>query len=345
MTGKVTLSDVARAAGVSLMTASRAVNGGADQRRRTPNQQRVVQVAERLGYVPDASAQAIARGRTSTLGLIITDTHDSQITTAVYDGVAAEASARGLSVSMMSAGGDRDQLVARVRDMHRLRVRGLVIAAVDGSDPGHVPGLRTAVDALTRSGCVVCTLGFELEGVSAVTLDEREGARSLTAVLVASGYRRPAILAGSPSNPVHDARSHGLIEGFEQHGLAVEADRVRCSGERRASAAAETAALLSRADERPDVIIVVSPSDVSEVLDATRGAGLAVPADVAVAVCGDTNTPTHGGALTRILTPWRDASEVAARYAAPEQVGVVTVQRMALPLRPVASVSKLDGAH
>ena len=341
----MTLSDVARAAGVSLMTASRAVNGGADQRRRTLNQQRVVKVAERLGYVPDAAAQAIARGRTSTVGLIVTDTHDSKITTAIYDGVAAEASARGLSVSMMSAGGDAEQLVARVRDMHRLRVRGLVIAAVDGRDPGHVPGLRTAVDALARSGCAVCTLAFELPGTSAVTLDEHEGARSLTAVLVASGYTRPAILAGSSGDPVHDARVRGLMEGFEGHGLVVDADRVRRGGDRQTSAAAETAALLSRVGERPDVIVVVSPAEVSEVLDTALDAGLAVPADVAVAACGDTSTPRHSGALTRLSTPWREASEVAAGYATPEQAGDVTVRRMTLPLRPVAASWKLDVAH
>src|SRR5699024_11583571 len=72
----VTLSDVAREAGVSLATASRASNRSVNRTVRPELQETVLAAAARLGYSPDATAQAMARGRTTMLGLIVHDIAD-----------------------------------------------------------------------------------------------------------------------------------------------------------------------------------------------------------------------------------------------------------------------------
>ena len=72
----VTLSDVAREAGVSLATASRAINGSPTRTVRPDLRDRVFATAERLRYTPDANAQAVARGRTTSLGLVVHDIAD-----------------------------------------------------------------------------------------------------------------------------------------------------------------------------------------------------------------------------------------------------------------------------
>src|SRR5699024_11731016 len=64
----VTLSDVAREAGVSLATASRAINGSVNRTVRPELQEKVLAAAARLGYSPDATAPATARGRPPMLG-------------------------------------------------------------------------------------------------------------------------------------------------------------------------------------------------------------------------------------------------------------------------------------
>src|SRR5450759_1697858 len=77
---RITLADVARIAGVSLATASRALGGGS----RVPRAElrtRVEEVAKRLNYAPDPAAQAVARGRANILGLIVHDITDPYFAT------------------------------------------------------------------------------------------------------------------------------------------------------------------------------------------------------------------------------------------------------------------------
>src|SRR5690625_7879074 len=73
MSGPVTLSDVARVAGVSLATASRAINGSATRTVRSELREKVLAAAAELQYAPNANAQAMARGQTTALGLIVHD--------------------------------------------------------------------------------------------------------------------------------------------------------------------------------------------------------------------------------------------------------------------------------
>src|SRR4051812_43091191 len=70
-----TLHDVAREAGVSVSTASRALNGSARNVRRE-NLTRVLRAAEKLNYTPDLSAQATATGSTKTAALVVSDIAD-----------------------------------------------------------------------------------------------------------------------------------------------------------------------------------------------------------------------------------------------------------------------------
>src|SRR6202050_596404 len=68
---RVTIRDVAEAAGVSVGTASKALNGQGKLRAET--RERVMQAAERLGFAPNPMAQALLAGRSFTVGLITTD--------------------------------------------------------------------------------------------------------------------------------------------------------------------------------------------------------------------------------------------------------------------------------
>src|SRR3954452_8748881 len=88
VTANVTLADVARAAGVSLATASRALNGAPGRTVRAELAERVAAAAKALNYSPNATAQAMVRGQTSTVGLIVHDIADP-FAAAVASGVMA----------------------------------------------------------------------------------------------------------------------------------------------------------------------------------------------------------------------------------------------------------------
>ena len=102
----VRLSDVAKDAGVSLATASRVLNGSA----RVPGKEvaeRVRAAADRLGYVPNAQAQALARSRSGLIGLVVHDIADPYRRGEAAARTAADTMTRMLSVIVprLAAGG------------------------------------------------------------------------------------------------------------------------------------------------------------------------------------------------------------------------------------------------
>ncbi|GAB3172648.1 hypothetical protein GCM10027059_42470 [Myceligenerans halotolerans] len=125
--GPVTLSRVAREAGVSLATASRAINGSATRTVRPELRDRVMEAAQRLGYVPDPSAQAMARGRTAALGLVVHDIADPYFS-AIASGVTRAAEAEGLIVTLASTELRPERERAFVELVRRQRGRAVILA-------------------------------------------------------------------------------------------------------------------------------------------------------------------------------------------------------------------------
>src|SRR6476620_12042207 len=95
MAGQVTLADVARWAGVSLATASRALHGSAGRTVNPELRARVRAAAAELNYSPNANAQAVVRGTTTTVGLVVHDIADPSAA-ALAAGVIEVAATRNL---------------------------------------------------------------------------------------------------------------------------------------------------------------------------------------------------------------------------------------------------------
>src|SRR5713101_5643737 len=127
-TKRPTQLDVAHRAGVSRATVSYVLNGLANGRVPISNEtrQRVMQAITELGYVPDASAQALRSGSTHTIGLIIPDMHNPHFWQTA-DGVEQTARAGGYHLLLSSM--DLNPQVGRdvLRDLSRRRIDGLIL--------------------------------------------------------------------------------------------------------------------------------------------------------------------------------------------------------------------------
>ena len=144
MAASVTLSDVAREAGVSLATASRAINGSANRTVRADLRDRVLAAATRLRYTPDANAQAMARGRTTSLGLVVHDIADPYFSS-IAAGVARAADRAGLQVTLASTQHDPSRESGLVDLLKRQRARAIVIAGGRLDDEATNDELRAAL--------------------------------------------------------------------------------------------------------------------------------------------------------------------------------------------------------
>lgn len=332
----VTLSQVAREAGVSLATASRAINGSATRSVRADLRERVLETARRLDYSPDPSAQAMARGRTSALGLVVHDIADPYFST-IAAGVARAAEREGLIVTLSSTEHSPERELAFVELARRQRSRAIILAGSRGVPPEALPGkhsaevadrlereaggLEQALTTFQQGGGGVATIGQAVGGLPVVEIDNAGGAGDLARALHRIGYRRFGVLAGPPGLRTAADRTSGFLSALAELGCPVpDRDVVRGSFTRDGGHEAMTA-LLGRttpaaAERTPEVVFAVNDVMAVGAMAAVRDAGLSVPHDVAVAGFDDIHTlrdVTPG--LTTVRIPLDEISEAATALA------------------------------
>lgn len=220
---RVTMTDVARAAGVSPMTVSYTYSRPARVSEQT--RARVLEAAATLGYPgPDPSARSLRYGATRTLGVVLgehlTYAFDDPQAVAFLAGVAEVCAERGYGLLIVPTGAgddDRDRVVA---------------AAVDA----YVVWTTTADDPVLAAACatrrpVVIHGGPERPGTTLIGIDNRAAARAVGAEVFA-GARRPAVL----SFPVDRRRETFVREGADPGTIAYPVTSDRLAGYRDAAA-------------------------------------------------------------------------------------------------------------
>ncbi|WP_129337905.1 LacI family DNA-binding transcriptional regulator [Cellulomonas endophytica] len=314
MVARVTLSDVARAAGVSLATASRALNGSSNRTVQPALRERVLAAAESLRYTPDANAQAMARGATSSVGLIVHDIADPY-----FSGIAAAvtraADRVGLHVTLASTQHQPDREHELVALMRRLRTRAVIIAGGRMADPEREARLRDALGDLMAAGASVAVVGQPLEGIDSVVIDNPGGAAALAGALLERGYTTAGVLGGPPEHQTARARRESFVDAFRAGGGTVGEEHVVHGLFTWEGGASAMEALLGRPD-RPQVVFAVNDVMALGALSAARALGVRVPDDVAVAGFDDIVTLRDVvPGLTTVRIPLDEAGEAAAELA------------------------------
>ena len=158
MVQHVTLADVARAAGVSLATASRALNGAPGRTVGVELRERVLAAARELNYSPNATAQAMARGQTATVGLVVHDIADP-FAASVASGVMAAAAERDLIVTIASTLSDPEEEIRHVEALRRQRARAVILAGSRFADPDLEQRLADELTGILETGGHVAAIG------------------------------------------------------------------------------------------------------------------------------------------------------------------------------------------
>ncbi|MGY0540515.1 LacI family DNA-binding transcriptional regulator [Nocardioides sp. YJ-D4] len=302
-----TLSDVAREAGVSLATASRALNGS-DRVVRPELQERVLAAASKLGYTPNANAQAMARGSTETVGLLVKDISDPYFST-IAGGLADEAEKHGLLVMLCNTGGQPEREQKFLAALRRQRSRAIVLAGSDTADVRHTSEVADLLTSYLDGGGRAAAISQPRLPVDTVVIDNHGGAKALAERLVGLGYRRAAVLTG-PENLLVSAERHaGFAEGWREatgSEPACVSDEFSRDGGRRA--------MTRLLEDGPKVDCVFAVNDLMAVgaLAACRQAGVEVGPDLAVAGFDDIATlrdVTPG--LTTVRLPLADIGRLA----------------------------------
>lgn len=283
-----TLSDVAKHAGVSLATASRAINGSATRTVGEGLRQRVSDAASALGYAPNANAQAMARGATRTIGVVVHDLTDPYFA-AIADGIATAATQRKLFLTLATTGNDLCALSDVVAALDSMRVRAIILVGARWQDPDLQQALTASIDQYVGRGGRVVALGMAFPGVDCVQVANEAGASSLAEELAALGYRRPLVLAGPELHSTAVSRATAFTQRMAELGHPVpQRNQIAADFTRAGGTAGMRLALESGL--RFDVIVAMNDVMALGARNEATRSGLRIPADAGIAGFGDIST-------------------------------------------------------
>ncbi|GMA23493.1 LacI family transcriptional regulator [Luteimicrobium album] len=332
----VTLADVARSAGVSQATASRVVNGSA--RSVSPAlTQSVLAAAEELGYATNVQAQAVARGTTTTVALLVSDIATDYFSS-MAAAVMANAERAGLDVTIAVGERRMEREIELVRALRAQRARAIVMAETGFQTPEGADRLAEELRAYERGGGKVVIVSRTQLPFDHLDLDNVGGARKLGGALARLGYRRFLVLAGDRRLVTMHDRIEGFRSGLAERGIdlpeeAVVACDFSWEGARRAVSELDDAVL-----ERTEAIFALNDEMALGAIAGLRGRGMQVPRDVAVAGFDDIRSlrdVTPG--LTTVRIPLAEVGAlvvdvVTGRRDAPALVPATVVLRDSTPL-------------
>jgi LacI family transcriptional regulator len=310
--GPVLLSEVAALAEVSLATASRVLSGNRSVGE--PYRGRVLAAAQELQYTPNAQAQAVAKGASTIVGLIIHDVLDPYFS-GIASGVMRHVEERGLAVFLASTHSDPTRELEFVATMRSHRARALIICGSRTTDRAHNERLRRELEGYASAGGRASVISQNKLGTHAVVPQNRSGARALARELCRMGHRRFAVLAGPTTLLASRDRVAGFREGLADEGVNGDAVQV-LHGSFTHEGGEELAAGLVR--DGLGVSCVFAANDVMALgaLAAFRQAGVRVPDDVSLAGFDDITTLRDvAPGLTTVRLPLEDMGVRAAELA------------------------------
>lgn len=283
----VTIKDVAKAANVSIASASRAMNGHGSV---SPEvRRRVDEAARELRYIPHLGARSLITRRTQTIGVLLPDLH-GEFFSELIRGIDQRARADRMHVLVSSSHGDTDEAIAAIRAM-RGRVDGLLVMSphVDASAlrehlPPSIPVvlMNTPVEAHDAETC------------DAITVDNYAGSKAMVEHLAARGCKRIALVSGPAVN--YDAQQR--LRGYRDALAAClpGAEPIIEEGDFSEQSGYLAGQHLLGLGERPDAIFAANDMMAIGCLFALNEAGVQVPDDIALA--GFDDIP-----IARFVTP------------------------------------------
>ena len=268
----VTITDIAKACGVSRATVSKALNGAPDIKAETI--ERIRECARELGYHPNAAARALKMGRSYNIGVLFSDSTGGGLSheyfSRILESIKAEAEKLGYDITFIS-----QNIGTMTMDyLEHTRYRscdGVVIASADFHDP--------AIIRLGESDIPTVTLDYIYDSRTAILSDNIQGMDKLVRYVYGKGHRRIAFIHGEMTS-VTQKRLASFKKTCAALGLTIPSEYIReATYHDPRSSALQTRALLEL-QNRPTCIFY--PDDFSYIggMNELEKQGVQVPAQM-----------------------------------------------------------------
>ena len=333
-----TIKDIAREAGVSIATVSRAMNGDAKVRPETSA--KIMAIAAKLRFVPSNAARSLITRRTETIGVLLPDLH-GEFFSELIRGIDQAARGKHFHLLVSSSHEDESEAAAAIKAMAG-RVDGLLVMS---------PHLNA--DFLTRNlplglPAVLMNTRINDSTYPSFIVDNYGGAFNMMRHLVGQGHRRIAMIAGPEKNFEAQERLRGYRDALKA--FVPDAKEQVWNGDFTEESGWRVGRQVISMRQRPDAIFAANDMMAIGCLSTLTEAGLKVPADIALVGYDDIPTSRFiSPPLTTVRVRIAEMGSLAFQCLAAtlEDEQVATHDQILLPqtLRTELVIRSSCGAH
>jgi LacI family transcriptional regulator len=213
----VTIKDIAKTAGVSVTTVSRALNGYSDVSEKT--RKKIEEIAKELNYSPNTLARSLVMNKSKTIGLLISGLNKGSIkdnfTFEVLIGLNQYVGETDYDLIIFSTNSTKQQEKTYSQLCRERKVDGVIISGIRTDDPY----LREVVDS--EIPCVLIDIPIESSTVGYITTDNIQGAKKGVQHLLELGHQNIAMMNGHEYAFVSRQRLEGYYQALESNGTPI----------------------------------------------------------------------------------------------------------------------------
>jgi len=315
----VTILDVARRAGVSTATVSRAL--AAPDRVAEETRTRVIAAIAATGYTPNASARNL-RARSTKIVLALLPGMSNTFFTPILNAIEDTLSAAGYGMIIGDTRNSPQKEAHYTRFILAGQVDGVILFT------GHLPRDGDVTPVSDRVPiALVCNEIVGDDRFSVFDVDNRAAVRRAVDHLVESGHRHIGHIAGAPGNVEANERRKGFLEAMAANGIEPDEDAIWHGGFRFEDGVAAAAGFLALR-RRPSAIFASADDAAIGFIRSVRGAGIVTPRDVSVVGFDDID---YASVIEPPLTTLRQPREELGRLAAEDLLARMAPRAPDLP--------------
>lgn len=305
-----TIKDVAKEAGISIGTVSRAFNGYRDINEET--KRKVFLAAEKLKYVPNINAKSLSSKVSKNMGLIVSGFMESDVRNGFVmeqlKGTYRYASEHQLEVALYTLDPEQQKQKTYAQFCREHSIFGAVLSGVATDDVY----FRELVDV--GIPCVLLDVYIKGKGIGCVSIDNAKAAAEITDYVLDANHREIVVVQGKKQAEVNSYRIAGIFSTLQKRGITLSRDHI-LTGEFRESVAYEQTKeyIKTYGKTRGTVFICLSDVMALGVMRAVGELGYSVPEDFSVT--GFDGIPIAGYTTPGLTTIEQDMEEEGYRAA------------------------------
>lgn len=292
----VTIKDIAKRAGVSYSTVSRALNDVSAGR--SESKQRILDIAKEMGYVPNQAAINLKKSRSFTIGLYFSTISKMTSPMVLHD----------VLTGVYSVVGSKYNVVVKGIDMYESGTLnpsfydGIIVLSQRSEDGGFIE------EVMEKDIPVVAICRIVFYDIPNVVTDEAKAMEQAMDHLIENGHRKLAVIEGNPAYDSSKLRHRGWRNSMLKHGLDPDKVPVETGNYRYASGYEAAKKLLAR-EEKPTAILCFNDEMAFAAKAAAQEMGLEVPKDLSLIGFDNWDMSDYG--TMKLTTVERSMSELA----------------------------------